>query len=667
VIISKSFQKIKATLDLQADEKLVIGKLANSTPTNPNIGYVDVYFQINEGLVTEVIPSAFIDSEYPSKAQVFVRGGYESFEKEYGYDNFFLFKIHLNTHSSDKGTCIYTCVYSQSGLLHHLKLTKEYPFVAEISCTYFETAMISNVGNAHTIEQFENDFHDTPCFFQISSSSKKLLGPLIVSDNDKSIFHGPRNKITYDFWNSRTLSDYQTFLSSYEGYDEHIKSFKINGVTRRFLINLDYFYIGANNKPRNQDFTLVDLIPENCLINEFYNAADKAVTIKPFQKGKVKEWLGNKALKLDKARKTRLFKLLNEYESEKETINEIFKNILDSEQAEPLLKQFANEDEGKYLERYRNKENAKIEQIKTEVQRKKAEIEQQNDAVKSELSKIQEELITLNKEKISLQQQIDLELKAALADIEKSEKYQLMLNERNKTLSDINEKIEEAEQKYGNYEDLVEHDKKINELKIHLKIKQDEFNEDKLEFEKVIKGLRKDAQKSTSELAQEYLKQQVIADIQNHDHFKYLQDQVVDVKSEPQTYFTTAESQSAFATENHNLNRKAVVTEITKRLQDMNRSITQDKVEAALIAIMQNQFVVLIGVPGSGKTSFGIQLGCALGASKSTLIVPVQQFSVIQYLARRNDFFSHFFVSLASGCALPVLYLLEQAQIKLHS
>jgi len=615
---SKFFNKVKTNLNIQIDEKLLIGKLSHSA-TNPSYGYIDVYFEVVEGIVNQIIPTEFTDLEYPKKAQVFVRGGYDSLEKNYGLDSFFLFKSHLNTKSNDKGSCRYTTVFSEDGVKYNLKLTKDCPFIAEISQTEFTQEAITNIKPSHQIENFENDFQDAPYLFQIDTSSKKLLGPLIVSDNDKSTLHGPRNKTTFLFWNSRSLSDYQTFLCTYEKYEDHIIDISINGLSRKFLINLDSFYINSSGKPRNQDFTLIDLIPENCLINDFYTATNKIGSIKTFPKGKVKEWLDNKGIKFDKYRKNRLFTLLTDFEGNQDTIGEIYKHILDSEQAEQKLKEFANEDEAKYLDRFRNKQNAQLEQIKNDVQQQQIQIEQQNDAVKTELSKTQKELVALNKEKATLQRQIDEELKVALLNVEQTEEYQTRLTDSNKALSDINKKVEEATKIYCHYENLD----KLAEIETTLNKGISEQEIIKSHLEKASAQLKKQASKDTSELAAEYINQQIISDIQNHDHYKYLQDQPNQTINAFEIFSTFAESKPDYSTDDCNSNRKAVVTCITERLIGMNRSIKSDKVEASLIAIMQNQFVVLIGVPGSGKTSFAMQLGCALGAGKSTLTIPV--------------------------------------------
>lgn len=609
---------MKSKLNIQADEKLLIGKLSNSA-NNPNLGYMDVYFEVNDGIVSTVNASEFIDSEYIRKPQVFIRGGYESYEKEYGYNQLLLFKSSKNTVSTDKGACIFTCVYSDKGESQHFKIKKDCPFVAEISQVEFSLDDVKKIDGNHEINSLEVDKFDTPHFFQIDSNSKKILGPLVQGDKSKPYFHGPRNETHYEFWNSRKTSDYQSLISNYTGYEDHIAEVFINDDKRLFLINLEGYYLGSNNKPRNQDFETVDLIPESYLVNEFYKAAEKSPSIKPFQKGKVKEWLDNKTLKLEIPRKTRLFKILVGYEKSQIDIEGIFKSILDSDEAEPILKKFATEDEDKYLNRFREKENKKLEEIKEEIYNKRKEIEQQNNAVKNELSKNQKELTELNKNKATIQEEIDTKLKIALENIEQTDEYKQQVKESTKTLSEINKKVEDSISKYGHYSDLDTLNKKYNDLIEEVKFKEKRESE----LKEIISKLTDSAKSSSSDLAKAYLNHQIISDIQNHDHYKYLEPSKERVDDNKKSYYKVAKSKPEFMTDEHNENRKSVINLVTERLERMNRAVDKDKVEAALIAIMQNQFVVFVGLPGSGKTSFAIQIGCALGASKATLTIPV--------------------------------------------
>ena len=218
-------------------------------------------------------------------------------------------------------------------------------------------------------------------------------------------------------------------------------------------------------------------------------------------------------------------------------------------------------------------------------------------------------------------------MRQTLENIEESDEYQTLLKEQTKELSELTKKLEQAKSDFGNYEEAIKFQTQIKTLKIQAEFKRDEFEGEKKNFEGLIAALQADAKQSTADLAKEYLKLQVVADIQNYDHFKYLEklshvDKSVDEGNE---FFTLVGDTDGIKKDSINETRKAIILEITDRLKKMNRNISIDKVEAALIAIMQNQFTVLTGVPGSGKTSFAVQLGCALGCSKSTLVIPVSK------------------------------------------
>lgn len=618
LIMLNYYEKIKSKLNLQPEEKLLIGDLANSA-NNPNLGYINVYFEVDEYEVKTVNPIDYIDSEVPSRAQVFVRGGYENFVKEYGYKNLLLFRASKTNQVGEKGSCIFTCVYSASSEVQHHKIQKDCPFVAEISQQEFSSELLERPVMEYTIEQADDDFFDTPHYFQIDTSSKKILGPLIRIDKETNVFHGPRDKVLYPFWNARSVTDYNTLISNYEGYEGHIAEVRVNGVARKFLINLDAYYQAEDGRPRNQDFRAIDLIPEKYLINEFYKSIEKVPSVKPFQKGKVKEWLANKSLKLDKTRKTRLYRTFSEYEDNKEQILDSVKKILESDAAEPLLKSIALENEDKYLERYREKENQQLERLKVEVNQKKREIEKQNDAVKVELSKSQHELTEINKKRNEIQILIDTKLQVALENIEETDEYKDRMIESTAALSEINKNIEAAKLSYGHYDQLIELDNKLEKL-------NDDYNHKKridFELNTAIEGLTSLAKASSADLAKAYINNEIINEIHNNDYSKYIDSDKKKAESSSINLIKEIESNSEYNTGDSSKDRDAVIRALTTRLEGMNRAVEKDKVEAAFIAIMQNQFVVFVGLPGSGKTSFAIQLTCALGATSSTLTIPV--------------------------------------------
>lgn len=629
MITSNFYDKKCTKWDIQSEDKLLIGKLAHANSNNPTIGIIDVYFSISNGK-TEVARAEDLKENTLNitnkMPEVFVRGGFDQFEKRYGYNTLFIFKATLDTRQSDHGNCKYLADFHNQNNQYHSKLTKDCPFIAEISSTPFcsETLELSP-STENVIENIDNDELDTYYFFQHDEKSKKILGPLL--SNDKKRYHGPDKKIQYEFWNNRYLSDYETFLINYNGYESHIIDCTINDKSRKFLINLDSFYITANNKFRSHDFKKVDLIPENCLLNAFYESSDKAEISKVISKNKIKNWLNNKSLKLDSERTNRLGTLLTSYDRNNKDISKIYKNILNSSLADDLLKQLAQDDEERYLERFRNKEHSALKLLTQEIEEQRGEIEQKNDALKKQYNSSKHQLEETNKKRDIIQREIDTTLTNKLENIEDSEEYKDRLNKASEELAEINNKIEEAKEKYGPYEDLD----KLAEEKIKKEAVLEDLTERTNKQNKKIRNFDDEVTdildkaiinlgKNATDLSSKYLENKIINEFLSTDLFKQKDKSAPIEEFDEHCYATEISSQ--LETEH---DRQTIINDLYSRFTKMNRNISIEFLEAALITIMQNKFTVFVGNPGTGKTSFATQLGCALGNSKSTLTVPVSK------------------------------------------
>jgi hypothetical protein len=117
---------------------------------------------------------------------------------------------------------------------------------------------------------------------------------------------------------------------------------------------------------------------------------------------------------------------------------------------------------------------------------------------------------------------------------------------------------------------------------------------------------------SESELAKRFLESKIISDLVEGDYHKHLSranennDEVVNNFS-PSIHKTD------------NLSRISIIETLHQRFQNMNREIDISDLAAYLTAIFQNQFTVLLGAPGTGKTSFAEQLTYAIGSNEKTL------------------------------------------------
>ncbi len=80
---------------------------------------------------------------------------------------------------------------------------------------------------------------------------------------------------------------------------------------------------------------------------------------------------------------------------------------------------------------------------------------------------------------------------------------------------------------------------------------------------------------------------------------------------------------SKLSLDNISKSRNRFVEELTRVLRSMGRDIERNKLVSMIITIAQNQFTVLAGLPGSGKTSFVKCMGKALNLGNRMHKIPV--------------------------------------------
>ena len=115
-----------------------------------------------------------------------------------------------------------------------------------------------------------------------------------------------------------------------------------------------------------------------------------------------------------------------------------------------------------------------------------------------------------------------------------------------------------------------------------------------------------------SELAKKFLESKIISDLVEGDYHKHLSRAS---ESDEEVSLNFAPS----VTRKENLSRTSIIEILHERFLNMNRQIDKCDLAAYLTAIFQNQYTVLLGSPGTGKTSFAKQLTYAIGSNEKTL------------------------------------------------
>ncbi|MEO9944062.1 hypothetical protein [Paraglaciecola sp.] len=610
----QTFQKLKSTLHTSADDLLIVGKLHRNTPSNPNCGFISAFFQIENGIVEPITSDLLMTGQGDLTPSIFVRSGYEQLEKDYGSS---IFICRAEAIPNPDRSCKYWLAYSAGNSKNHSKLTKEMGFIAEISNDYIDVVELENSPFQHKIESYEKLYFDTPFIFELDSDKTKLVGPLYQNANSDEMFHGPGNRMSYPFWNGKKREEFKSFVIDIADYQRCIATIKTEDGERKFLINLELLSLNEAGKIRNEAFKSIDLAPYNVVLNEFYKLADKSNSIKAYPKSKVKEWLENKSIKLTEERKLLVESLLLNYSYELDNKEEIFKSILNSDNAVTLLKQIAEENEDKYLSKYRDQKNIELEKLNIEFEQQKREIAQQNSAIKEEITKSKKELQLKYDERKTLLDEIENKIKVELENVQNSEKYKSLLAQKNQELTVLNNQIKEATDKYGNFDDI----EKISSIKNDLNEEISNLSAVQEHYRATLSKIKDDINAEIPILAHKYLNQQIISDIQNFDFYKYNENRTSE--SEEVQKISAVKTATDFQLDDLQLNRSSVIEKVANRLQKMNRTVDKFFVESSLVAIMQSQYAVFMGLPGTGKTSFATQLTLALGSNDSTLLVPV--------------------------------------------
>ncbi|WP_414828394.1 AAA family ATPase [Alteromonas sp. H39] len=610
---SEQFINLKHLLKPEQDDRLLVIKLAKSLD---NIGYASIYFEITESGLTKVDNSEF--SKNPDLPEIFITSGYQYLEKQYN-NKLFIIKASRSEEDIEGRHCKYVC-YATQHKKTHTPLKTDMGYLGEIADQRFEKQedLVPHAFNYRIVNNEQIHF-DSPFLFQLNQDSSELLGPLYQVHGEKDIFSGPAVEVRLPFWR-RNRNEYQAFLINISGYeDKHIVTLNRDGELRRFIINLERLLLSDSGKPRNEAFQNIDMVPNNVLLNQFYDSADKLENIKPQPKNKVKGWIKDRKIALTDDRKKTVVSMLLAFEDEVENIEEIYKNILNSPKAENFLKQIALDNAEIYLQKIHEQSDTEVEEVRRQTRQRIEEITSQTNSVMELLEEKKEELDEVIAEKETKQEELDRLITKELQNVRESKQYQEELQRQDAELASIQQKLKDATEMYGQYDDHVALNSKIEMLKSRKSVLDDDVRE----LKNTIDGLEQSLGQKTQEYAVKFIESSVISDIVGYDFDKYLKKSKAEENVDQITYVTPASREGAFWSGRRNSDRKAVLSEIKSRLNKSKRFPTDVFLEATLISILQNQFTVFMGVPGTGKTSFARQLSYVLGAAKSTLLVPI--------------------------------------------
>ncbi|EPJ47576.1 MAG: hypothetical protein OFPII_11640 [Osedax symbiont Rs1] len=622
--MQKLFQKsdalIKKTFQEQdPDYRYFIVKLGGSS-SNERSGYLRALFEIVNGKVCDYDPTSLSNRQNISAnniESVFVRGGYEQYIQKYKKDELFIVQAHPI--DSTDGECLLGAYFDNKGFQQQQKIDKNSPFIARV----YESSEIDNITDdiingekfLHLSKKENTTLSGTPLSFFLDD--EQFFGPLFDKPDNK--IHGFElpNPLKISFMKGKKVSDYSTYKIDFKDKykNENLRYRTVSGESVLYAINIGLIFTDEEEVPNNNIFEQYDTIS----INSIFSKASKLLKHKGAAKVSIDSVMKFRELNdLSDGRKQIITRVLKQTNKSAEETKKLIDAILSSEIFDSEITKVFEQKPVEFIKRFSLDKNAEFAKIDQTIQDRKSqadeEIEQYRD---QKIDKVNDSLVELNTKQTTLIQTIDSK-KLALEDIEKelklkkeqlenSESIQELAAEKSEEIKMLSLRLSELQEKYKLSDNVAAITGAL------------EFQKGQLETEKgkvaaateATAEANKKLQDSLASLAARFLESQIISDLVEGDYHKHLNRSDDSESTELMELPTVSPAD--------NLTRSLIIDQIYNRFVAMKRDIDKSDLAAYLTTIFQNQFTVLLGAPGTGKTSFAEQLTYALGSEHKNL------------------------------------------------
>lgn len=624
--MKKLFQKADALVknmfaDHDSEYRYFIVKLGSSS-NNERSGYLKALFEIVEGKVCVYDPSSVCSRSNQPLNQVesiFVRGGFELYLKKYQKEELFIVQAHII--ESTDGECLLGVFYENRGIPQQHKLDKNHPFVARVFSSeeidIIHDDIIKEEKFLHISKKEGIESSGTPLVFY-HDDEDQFFGPLF--DKKNSLIHGfdLPNPIKITFMKGKKVSDYKTYKIDFKNdyIDENLKVRQVLGQTYLYAINIGLIFTNEYEIPNSNIFEQYDTIPVNAVLSK----ALKLLKSKPIQKLQVETALKARELnELTADRKHLIGRALNVVNKNSDETKKLVEQILNSNLFDTEIMKFFDQQPTGFIQRFSLDKNEEFSKINKEIKEKKLLAEQNLEQYKeTKTDDINNDLRELISKKDNIVQKIDdkknilddleSQLLMKKAQLENTESIQELAAEKSQKIKELSAELDDLQVKHKLSSD-------INQLKKDLDYFDRRVDDEKgkqTELKDVTKSIQQDMNTAESELAKRFLESKIISDLVEGDYHKHLSRAS---ESNEDTKINT----SPTVVKTNNLSRTSIIETIHERFKLMNREIDKGDLAAYLTAIFQNQFTVLLGAPGTGKTSFAEQLTYAIGSNEKTL------------------------------------------------
>lgn len=621
--MQKLYQKNKDLLknqfpDGNYENRYFVVQLGNASNNERN-GYLSALYEITEGEVTEYEKSSinkiYNERELKKYGTIFVRADFDQYVEKYNKNELFIVQAHPLPDTD--GDCLYGVFYDIRGIEQHYKLEKNNPFIARL----FDNDDIEiNTDNLikneekiiHLKKTNENINSDTPlCFYR---DGNDIYGPFF--DKKEKTLQGTdlNYSLKIQFMKGKKVSDYKIYKINVKNsyLDENLKIENNSYTNKKYLINIALLFTDSDEVPNNNSFEIFDTI----FVEQILKKSSRLLKTKPIQKINIDTILSSKELnELSEERKNILGRVFNTTNNHVEQSKKLIREILESKTFDSEIHKSFSQKPEEFLERFSIEKNDIFTNLKNQFDTEKKELLIELESFKeNKKNTIENELGELNSKKNVLFEKLDIskkelsileqKLEDKKTELENSESIQHIAAEKSQLIKELTVKLNELKTEYN----LANNIKDLKEEFEYIKRRSKEEEQLKDELEKVTKKIKEEMD---SELARKFLESKIISDLVTGDYHKHLKKSL----DQENQYISTP----PLTEYNDQLNRNNLVDIIHERLLKMNRKIDKGLFSLYLTAVYQNQFTVLIGSPGSGKTSFAKQLTHAFGSHEETL------------------------------------------------
>nr|VVV06698.1 hypothetical protein AW0309160_04192 [Aliivibrio wodanis] len=614
-IIKKMFK------EQDPEHRYFIVKLGGSS-SNERSGYLRALFEIVNGKVCDYDPKSLsnrVSITSNTVESIFVRGGYDRYLQKYNQDELFIVQTHP-IDSSD-GECLLGTYFDNKGQQQQQKLDKNSPFIARVYESHEINNITDDIINGEKFLHISKKTTTTPSGTPLSffSDDTVFFGPLFdKTGNTIQGFELP-SPLKILFMKGKKVSDFSTYRIGFKDdyKNENLRVRTVSGVSALYAINIGLIFTNEEEVPNNNIFEQFDTIP----VDSIFSKVSKLLKNKGIPKINIDSVIKFRELnELSDERKQIIIRVLKQTNNNSDYARKLVDEILLSSMFDAEIIKAFEQKPAEFIKRFSLNKNTEFAKIEEEIRSRKLKADEEVELYKEKkIDKINDSLDELNSKQTTLIKTIDSK-KSALEAIEKelvvkkeqlenSESIQELAAEKSQEIKVLSVKLSEIQDKYNLSDDIrVLHE----ELK-YQKRRVSEEEQSVKDAEAITSSVKSKLENSVSDLASRFLESQIISDLVEGDYHKHLKK----VGNTDNNLDELMISPTVSPTDD--LTRNNIIDQVYDRFISMKRVIDKSDLAAYLTVIFQNQFTVLLGAPGTGKTSFAEQLTYAIGSEDKKL------------------------------------------------